>query len=99
MKKIDEVKSLQSQLSEESRQAALSILMANQIAGLEKLMEGNTAHVKSVLAYNQCVGLIEQVKYYSQAAFQTPDENLILSGQSIPKWDWEGPIFGQFGTK
>ena len=95
MKKINEVKVLQSQLSEESRQAALSILIANQIAGLEKLMEGNTAHVKSVLAYNQCVGLIEQVKYYSGAAFSTPNENLIVAGEHIPEWVVDGPIFGK----
>jgi hypothetical protein len=93
MKKIDEVKVLQSQLSEESRQAALAILIANQIAGLEKLMEGNTAHVKSVLAYNQCVGLIEQIKYYSEAAFQSPQENLLMAGLAIPKW--EDPMFGK----
>jgi hypothetical protein len=95
MKKINEVKALQSQLSEESRQAALAILIANQIEGLEKLMEGNTAHVKSVLAYNQCVGLIEQVKYYSGAAFNTPDENLLIAGEHIPKWVVDGPIFGK----
>ena len=93
MKKIDEVKVLQSQLSEESRQAALAILIANQIAGLEKLMEGITAHVKSVLAYNQCVGLIEQIKYYSEAAFQLPQENLLMAGLAIPKW--EDPMFGK----
>lgn len=93
MKKINEVQVLQSQLSEESRQAALSILIANQIQGLEKLMEGNTAHVKSALAYNQCVGLIEQIKYYSEAAFQLPQENLLMAGLTIPKW--EDPMFGK----
>ena len=84
MKKINEVQALQSQLSEESRQAALAILIANQIEGLEKLMEGNTAHVKSVLAYNQCVGLIEQVKYYSGAAFQNPHDLVEINRDGYP---------------
>ena len=93
MKKINEVQILQSQLSEESRQMALDMLIATQIEGLEKLMENNTAHVKSVLAYNQCVGLIEQIKYYSSASFKSPQNNLIAADLYVPKW--EDPMFGK----
>lgn len=74
MKPLSEVQHWQKQLDEQSRQAALDTLIANQITGLEKMMENNGAYVKSPLAYNRCVGLIEQLKYWSMAAFQTPED-------------------------
>ena len=76
MKPLNEVQHWQKQLDEQSRQAALDFFIANQIKGLEKLMENNGAYVKSPLAYNLCVGLIEQIKYWSAAAFQMPDDNM-----------------------
>ena len=77
MKPLDVVKHLDEVLNGESRQTALDTLILAQIQGLEKLMESNGAHVKSALAYNHCVGLIEQLKYYAPAAFQESEQNLV----------------------
>lgn len=76
MKPLNEVQHWKKQFDEESRQAALDMLISTQIQGLEKLMEGNGAHVKSALAYNRCVGLIEQLKYYAYAAYRPADKTL-----------------------
>lgn len=76
MKQLNEVKLWKQQMDEESRQAVLDTLIAAQISGLEKLMENNGAYVKSALAYNHCVGLIEQLKYHSAMAFQDPEKGL-----------------------
>lgn len=70
MKPLDEVKNLQEQISEESRQASLDNLIDFQIQGLERLLETNGRLVKSPMAYNTCVGLIAQLKYYAPAAFR-----------------------------
>lgn len=76
MKPLNEVQHWKKELDEESRQTALDTIIAAQIQGLEKLMENNGVHVKSALAYNRCVGLIEQLKYYSHAAFRPADRTL-----------------------
>lgn len=76
MKPLNEVQHWQKQFNEESRQAALDIIISNQIKGLEKLMENNGAYVKSPMAYNLCVGLIEQLKYWAPAAYQIPNDNI-----------------------
>ena len=70
MKPLNEVQHWQKQSDEETRQTTLDTLIASQIAGLEKLMENNGAYVKSPLAYNMCVGLIDQLKYYAYASFR-----------------------------
>ena len=76
MKKLDEVKHWKVQLDEEYRQNALDMLIAAQITGLEKLVENNGAYVKSAMAYNMLVGLVEQVRYYAHACFRKGEENL-----------------------
>ena len=76
MKPLDEVKLLQGQIDEESRHAMLDMLITSQIQGLEKLIETNGAYVKSPIAYNMCVGLIQQIKYWSLASFENPEKNL-----------------------
>ena len=83
MKPLNEVQHWQKQFDEQSRQAALDIIITNQITGLEKLMENNGAYVKSPMAYNLCVGLIEQLKYWALAAYQSP-ENHIEQSRGIP---------------
>lgn len=83
MKPLNEVQHWQKQFDEQSRQAALDMIITNQIIGLEKLMENNGAYVKSPLAYNLCSGLIEQLKYWALAAYQTP-ENHIKQSKGIP---------------
>lgn len=77
MKKLDEVAMWKEKMSEQSRQTTLDTVLRNNIEAYEKIMEGNVEHVKSILAYNFCVGLVEQLKYYSMAAFQLPEEYLI----------------------
>lgn len=71
MKPLNEVKNWEEQNNEELRQVALDMMIEAQIKGLERLMETNGSRVKSPLAYNLCVGLIEQLKYYAPAAFKT----------------------------
>lgn len=77
MKKLDEVAIWKDKMSEQSRQATLDTVLQNQIEAYEKIMESNVEHVKSIMAYNTCAGLIEQLKYYSMAAFQPPEYHLI----------------------
>ena len=76
MKKLDEVKTIKEQLNEENRQSVLDSLIAIQIEGLEKLLEGNGGYVKSAMAYNMCAGLIDQLKYYSSECFRDPNNLL-----------------------
>ena len=73
MKPLNEVQHWKKEFDAESRQAALDMMIAAQISGLEKLMENNGAHVKSALAYNRCVGLIEQLKCYAHASYREPN--------------------------
>jgi hypothetical protein len=85
MKKLEEVKAIKEQLNEENRQAVLDTLIAIQIEGLEKILEGNGGYVKSAMAYNMCAGLIDQLKYYSSACFRDPAN--LVPGE--PDWrDW-----------
>ena len=70
MKPLNEVKNLQEQINEESRQATLDTLIDLQIQGLERLLETNGRRVKSPMAYNTCVSLIAQLKYYAPASFR-----------------------------
>jgi hypothetical protein len=76
MRPLNEVQHWKKELDEASRQAALDTMILAQIQGLEKLMEGNGAHVKSALAYNQCVGLIQQLKHYATACYRPPEQSL-----------------------
>lgn len=89
MKPLNEVKNLQEQVGEESRQAVLDTLIALQINGLERLIETNGAHVKSPLNYNLTASLIEQLKYYAPASFR--DQSLIKEQET----GFEMPIFGK----
>lgn len=75
MKPLDEVKNLQEQIDEDSRQVVLDTLIELQIKSLERLLESNGRHVKSPMAYNTCVSLIEQLKYYAPASFRESEIN------------------------
>lgn len=81
MKPLDEIQHWQKQFDEETRQTSLDTLIASQIAGLEKLIENNGAYVKSPLAYNMCVGLIDQLKYYAHASFRDAENTINVQGQ------------------
>ena len=76
MKKLNEVQHLQIEIDAEVRQAALNTMILAQIQGLEKLMETNGAYVKSPLAYNMVVGLVEQLKYYAVSSFLDAEQTL-----------------------
>jgi len=78
MKLLNEVQHWKKEFDEESRQTALDTIILAQIQGLEKLMENNGAYVKSALAYNQCVGLIAQLKHYSAACYRPPEQSIDL---------------------
>jgi len=85
MKPLNEVRELNEQLSEESRQATLDILIAQQIYGLEKLIETNGSRVKSPMSYNTCVGLIDQLKHFAPAIFRDTELNFdLVSSQVAP---------------
>jgi hypothetical protein len=75
MRPLDEIKNLREQIGEESRQAVLDTLIELQIKSLERLLETNGAHVKSPMAYNTVVSLIEQLKYYAPATFRETELN------------------------
>ena len=75
MRPLNEVKNLQEQIGEESRQAVLDTLIELQIKSLERLLETNGAHVKSPMAYNTVASLIGQLKYYAPAAFRETELN------------------------
>ena len=90
MKPLNEVKNLQEQIGEESRQAVLDTLIGLQIEGLERLLETNGAHVKSPLNYNTTAGLIDQLKYYAPASFR--DGSSLVKEQET---GFEMPIFGK----
>jgi hypothetical protein len=92
MKPLDEVKNLQEQIGEESRQAVLDTLIELQIKSLERLLESSGRHVKSPMAYNTCASLIEQLKYYAPAAFRTGEINFEAEKQA----GFDGtPLFGK----
>ena len=82
MRPLDEVKNLQEQIGEESRQAVLDTLIELQIKSLERLMESNGRYVKSPMAYNTCASLISQLKYYAPAAFRTGEMNFDAEKQA-----------------
>jgi hypothetical protein len=93
MKPLNEVLHLNKQVDAESRQAVLDTLILAQIQGLEKIMENNGAYVKSALAYNHCVGLIGQLKYYASAAYREPELSLPMYGPpdpGVPTYPWDG---------
>ena len=92
MKRLDEVSNWKAQVDEEHRQSALDMLITAQIQGLEKLMETNGAYVKSPLAYNMVVGLVDQLKYYTLASFRSGEEMLDREMHSYKPY--EPPRFG-----
>jgi hypothetical protein len=94
MKPLNEVEHWKIELDEESRQAALDTMILAQIKGLEKLMENNGAHVKSPVAYNVCVGLVDQLRYYALASFRSAEQTLDreMTGGGEP---WGSPKFGK----
>lgn len=95
MKRLEEAKLLKEQISEESRQATLDTMIAQQIAALEKLFETNAAHVKDPLAYNMVAGLIDQIKAWAPSPFILPERNLdIQKGYEGQRWSTE-PLFGK----
>ena len=76
MKPLEEAKLLESQISKESRQAMLDIMIANQINVLERMLETNAKDVQSPMSYNLCAGLLDQLKHYAPACFRSSDINL-----------------------
>lgn len=92
MKPLDEVKNLNDQLGEDSRQAVLDTLIELQIKSLERLLETNGRHVKSPMAYNTCASLLEQLKYYAPASFRETEFNFDAEKQA----GFNGtPLFGK----
>ena len=82
MKPLNLKEELSSALSEESRQASLDVAILSQIKILERFLETNISHVQDPGAYNVCAGLIDQLKFYSCAAFRTPEANLLNGVQT-----------------
>ena len=76
MKPLEEAKLLELQVSKESRQATLDIMIANQINVLERLLESNAKDVQSPMSYNLCAGLLDQLKIYAPSCFRSQELNL-----------------------
>jgi hypothetical protein len=91
MKPLQEAKLLEAQVSKESRQATLDIMIAQQIAVLEQLLETNAKEVQSPVSYNLCAGLIDQLKHHAPACFRNPEHNLSLD-RAYPSRAF--PMFG-----
>lgn len=84
MKPLNEVQHWKKQLDEESRQATLDTMIAEQIRILERLIENNGAYVKSPMAYNMTAGLLEQLKFHTASIFRGDEMNLNLERTLYP---------------
>lgn len=76
MKRLDTNEHLLAQLAQESRRATLLELIDKQLDGLERLLETNVAQVQDAGAYNIAAGYVEQLRFWSAAAFFSPENNL-----------------------
>jgi hypothetical protein len=95
MKQLNEVAHIKAQLSAEERQAALDYHLIAQLQGFEKMMENNGAYVQSPVAYNHCIGLIDQLKYYALASFRPAEGFLDPDNLGSHQRPSDLPLYGK----
>lgn len=69
MKKLDEIKVWDDAQRKRDHVIAIQLLISQQLDVYAKLMENHSDFVLSPTSYNACIGLLEQLKLHSYAAF------------------------------
>jgi hypothetical protein len=80
------VDAMHAQMSAEAIENARAILIDRQLDGLEKLIEGGRASVKSPGSWNVCAGLIQQLRLYAPGIWNPAivSDNSVVEGMGIP---------------
>ena len=91
MKKLDEMQVFRKDLMERDHRLAVMGMIRQQIEVVEGIMERHKELVQSPLNYNMCVGLFEQLKSHSHAAFDTgvAAATMIPDGVSAPYFEFK----------
>jgi hypothetical protein len=69
MKKLNEIEIYDEEQRKRDHVVAIQIMIEQQLNVYAKLMENNSSEVMSPLSYNACIGLLEQLRTHSFAAF------------------------------